>query len=191
MSFSLGYSLPALRRGCRKLIISDANGDKPAEEVFGFDIKSYFGRAEEDYEIQNLDAKVFEEAAWDALRDDITAKAKAGETCVHAATLRVLPNERAGVAGGYDVDTVWIINSKQKAWFDALPAESQKLLNDADATEQKMLLGQFPISNHLKDLPYTSTFEMSPDAQLVGYLSQHTTHAILQAKPEIDALMAK
>ena len=37
----------------------------------------------------------------------------------------------------------------------------------------------------------TSTFEMSPDAQLVGYLSQHTTHAILQAKPEIDALMAK
>ena len=54
-----------------------------------------------------------------------------------------------------------------------------------------MLFGQFPISNHLKDLPYTSTFEMSPDAQLVGYLSQHTTHAILQAKPEIDALMAK
>ena len=48
-----------------------------------------------------------------------------------------------------------------------------------------------PISNHLKDLPYTSTFEMSPDAQLVGYLSQHTTHAVLQAKPEIDALMAK
>ena len=43
----------------------------------------------------------------------------------------------------------------------------------------------------IKDLPYTSTFEMSPDAQLVGYLSQHTTHAILQAKPEIDALMAK
>ena len=32
---------------------------------------------------------------------------------------------------------------------------------------------------------------MSPDAQLVGYLSQHTTHAVLQAKPEIDALMAK
>ena len=29
------------------------------------------------------------------------------------------------------------------------------------------------------------------DAQLVGYLSQHTTHAVLQAKPEIDALMAK
>ncbi len=57
-------------------------------------------------------------------------------------------------------------------------------------TEQKTL-GPFPISNHLKDLPYTSTFEMSPDAQLVGYLSQHTTHAILQAKPEIDALMAK
>ena len=54
-----------------------------------------------------------------------------------------------------------------------------------------MLLGQFPISNHLKDLPYTSTFEMSPDAQCIGYLSQHTTHAILQAKPEIDALMAK
>ena len=26
---------------------------------------------------------------------------------------------------------------------------------------------------------------------VVGYLSQHTTHAILQAKPEIDALMAK
>ena len=69
-------------------------------------------------------------------------------------------------------------------------ASSQKLLDDADATEQKML-GQFPISNHLKDLPYTSTFEMSPDAQLVGYLSQHTTHAIRQAKPEIDALMAK
>ena len=110
---------------------------------------------------------------------------------MHAATLRVLPNDRAGVAGGYDVDTVWIINSKQKAWFDALPAESQKLLDDADAAEQNMLLGQFPISNHLKDLPYTSTFEMSPDAQLVGYLSQHTTHAILQAKPEIDALMAK
>ena len=86
---------------------------------------------------------------------------------------------------------VWIINSKQQAWFDALPAESQKLLADADAAEQNMLLGQFPISNHLKDLPYTSTFEMSPDAQLVGYLSQHTTHAILQAKPEIDALMAK
>ena len=53
------------------------------------------------------------------------------------------------------------------------------------------MLGPCPISNHLKDLPYTSTFEMSPDAQLVGYLSQHTTHAILQAKPEIDALMAK
>ena len=69
--------------------------------------------------------------------------------------------------------------------------ESQKLLNDADATEQKMLLGQFPISNHLKDLPYMSTCEMSPDAQCIGYLSQHTTHAILQAKPEIDALMAK
>ena len=85
---------------------------------------------------------------------------------------------------------VWIINSKQKAWFDALPAESQKLLDDADATEQKTL-GPFPISNHLKDLPYTPTTEMSPDAQLVGYLSQHTTHAILQAKPEIDALMAK
>ena len=56
--------------------------------------------------------------------------------------------------------------------------------------EQKKL-GPCPISNHLKDLPYTSTFEMSPDAQLVGYLSQHTTHAVLQAKPEIDALMAK
>ena len=109
---------------------------------------------------------------------------------MHAATLRVLPNARAGVAGGYDVDTVWIINSKQQAWFDALPAESQKLLADADAAEQKKL-GPCPISNHLKDLPYTSTFEMSPDAQLVGYLSQHTTHAILQAKPEIDALMAK
>ena len=71
-----------------------------------------------------------------------------------------------------------------------MPAESQKLLNDADATEQKML-GPFPISNHLKDLPYMSTFEMSPDAQCIGYLSQHTTYAILQAKPEIDALMAK
>ena len=103
---------------------------------------------------------------------------------------RCLPNARAGVAGGYDVDTVWIINSKQQAWFDALPAESQKLLADADAAEQKKL-GPCPISNHLKDLPYTSTFEMSPDAQLVGYLSQHTTHAVLQAKPEIDALMAK
>ena len=64
------------------------------------------------------------------------------------------------------------------------------MLDDADATEQKTL-GPFPISNHLKDLPYTPTTEMSPDAQLVGYLSQHTTHAILQAKPEIDALMAK
>ena len=95
-----------------------------------------------------------------------------------------------GVAGGYDVETVWILNSKQQAWFDALPAESQKLLDDADATEQKML-GPFPISNHLKDLPYMSTFEMSPDAQCIGYLSQHTTYAILQAKPEIDALMAK
>ena len=54
-----------------------------------------------------------------------------------------------------------------------------------------MLQGILPRELNLKDLPYTSTFEMSPDAQLVGYLSQHTTHAILQAKPEIDALMAK
>ena len=70
------------------------------------------------------------------------------------------------------------------------PRPLSRARTNADAAEQKKL-GPCPISNHLKDLPYTSTFEMSPDAQLVGYLSQHTTHAILQAKPEIDALMAK
>ena len=86
--------LPALRRGCRKLIISDANGDNPDEGYFDHDIKSYFGRAVEGDDYFNLNAQVFEGSAWDDLWDDIKAKAKAGAalSCETAACIK-------GVAG--------------------------------------------------------------------------------------------
>eukprot|EP00415_Alexandrium_ostenfeldii_P000755 UN0755 len=176
---------PALRRGVKKLIVCSALAvpicDRWAADEF--DISGYFGAYPEGESFEysklrvesgtwNKSAQVFETRKWDELFATLRRLEAEGRPRVVRMSLQVLPNERQGVKGGYEVDTVWIFNGRPSEWYDQLPSETQE-----------------HISQKLDGFPLIGTFIVDYDPATVGLLSNVCAWQVMQAKADIESLL--
>lgn len=69
--------------------------------------------------------QVFELAEYEPLLREALALEKAGEPAVIRRKLRVLPNKVQGVAGGYSVEALFLLNLDSGAWEARLPKKTR------------------------------------------------------------------
>lgn len=179
---------PALRRGVKKLIICSALAVpiSPTWAKDEFDISGYFGAYPDDETFSyaklnvgndawNRAAQVFERNKWDELFATLTALIEQGRPQIIPMRLKVLPNKEQSIAGGYEVETVWIFNAKPDEWWNKLPEETRNWIDETETT---------------KGFPIVSAFIVDYDPETVSVLSNVCTWQILQAQKELEKLLA-
>jgi len=115
--------------------------------------------------------QVFEADKWDELLAKFIELEKDGKPLVVRLKLQVLENKTQGVKGGYEADTVWVLNGGKTQWLEQLPPESQDLVGG------------------IEGFPYISVNKLDYEPELTGALSQLCAWNLYQAEPEISALL--
>lgn len=90
-------------------------------------------------------------------------------------TSDVLPNAHLGVAGGYQVEVLFVGTTLARGWLDALPVETRAWVQG-----HKEAAG----------MPHVSTMKIDYDPELASLLSQLASWTVLEARGAIDDLFA-
>ncbi|GBF94754.1 hypothetical protein Rsub_07637 [Raphidocelis subcapitata] len=130
--------------------------------------------------------QIFPREGFDQLYAAISSAHKAGKSAVHRARYPVLDNPAKAVAGGWQVEVLWVINAQIREWEKALPIESQDLIDDNRRGQPPKLSDRLA---GLKAFPYVSTFQADYSPELVTLLSQQATWQLLQARKDVEELM--
>jgi len=115
--------------------------------------------------------QVFPESAWDTLLAELKKAQASGGATYAKLTLPVLPNAYQGIVGGYEAETVWILNGGASKWTAALPAETAAAVKEM-GTKHKF--------------PYVSPSCLSWDPAMVACLANLSTWALLEAAHTIS-----
>jgi len=176
---------PPLRRGVRKMLICASVGIGPNEEWAGFnwDISGYFGAVPEgtlidvgagviDVGLWNRHVQVFPAERWDELLAQVLELEAKGAPLIVRMSLDVLPNVDQGVAGGYEVDTVWLFNGGRSQWYDKLSDSAKQAADECDG------------------FPFIAVSKLDYTPQAVHLLSQLSSWNMYQAETELESLLA-
>lgn len=177
--------LPPLRRGVKRLLICCAIGSVPTEDFakVNFDISGYFGATPEGTEVStgsgtipvevwNKHVQVFPPEKCDELVAKLLELQEAGEPLRVRLQMDVLENPAQGVAGGYEVDTLWLFNGGMSKWSQCLPDETQQLVTEG-----------------IEGFPYLSVMRLDYTSAEVSCLSQLATWNAYQAHADIKSLL--
>lgn len=178
---------PGVRRRCKKLMICFSCGADVGEPAAFADavphMATYFGASAKEYTSKagsltaaqwNELCAVFPRDRWEPLVTALRAAQQAGGATVARIKLPVLPNAFMGVEGGYEVDTVWLLNGVATKWHDALPADTKAEVERLKAEKQ---------------FPYISATCVDWEPLMVGALSSLSAWAVRDAAETIKDLV--
>jgi len=177
--------LPSLRRGVKKLLVCCSIGGvpSPAFAKVNYDISGYFGATPEGTDIStgsgnisvdvwNRHVQVFPSEKCDQLVEKLLEAQEAGEPLRVRLKMDVLENVNQGVAGGYEVDTLWLFNGGMSKWAENLPEETKALIAEA-----------------MEGFPYFSVMKLNYTAAEVSCLSQLASWNAFQVHSDIKSLL--
>lgn len=111
----------------------------------------------------NDNQQVFPKRGFDALHAAFRASTEAGEAHVFAQAYEVQPNAFMGVAGGYVVNVLWVLNGRSTQWEGALQEQTGRWL--AKQRSSSGPYNDYPGTQHLSEAP----------APLISLLSQQAS----------------
>lgn len=133
----------------------------------------------------NKKTKVFNESELQPLVDEMARKAEKGEPIVVDKTLSVLENKFSGVPGGWEVLILWCYPSISKPFKEALPKETQKLLERdppnsmwSKISSAVRLICGGTVCDLSKDVPYVPSTMGNYTAPLARVLAETTAHSL-------------
>jgi hypothetical protein len=128
--------------------------------------------------------KVFPARGFDELYSAFKASSEAGKAHIFPAQYEVQPNSFMGVAGGYAVSVLWVLNGRSSQWEGALHEQTARWLakqrsSSAGGTAASPYKG-YPSVQHLSEAP----------APLISLLSQQASWSFRAKKGVVADFVA-
>ena len=133
--------MPLLMRGVSRMIVFVNTRSPLREDSINDSIPPLFGQTP-DFEVN----KVFPSEDYRGVVDGLLEAKKNKDTVFHRARHRVLRNDHYSIAGGGEVDVLWVYNERVEKWESRLPAETRDMI------------GRGPLGN----FPHYRTFLQNP-----------------------------
>lgn len=147
--------MPLLKRGVKKIIVfsnceTELKFDKNGNLQITDSIPALFGPIKDNYGQKDFkDNIVFadQKGKYDTLVKALMQKNTDGLPPIFVDTYQVTPQPCYGIEGNYEVEIMWVYNSKCSKWFDQLPKDVQDLI-----TSKK----------EFRNFPFYKTFMQNP-----------------------------
>ncbi|MGH9420963.1 MAG: hypothetical protein ACRD3J_13390, partial [Thermoanaerobaculia bacterium] len=113
--------------------------------------------------------QVFEKAPYYDLMNGLAiANVQNGGPAIFKQTLKVLPNATFGIAGGYEVEILWVYNTAVPNWINLLSPDVQSTVNRLNHFPNYETMGQLGLSaTEVNALAELSFWNLTSNAEMV------------------------